>query len=211
MLDKDYFNKKFINVKKELTKVDLKIIERLEVEIQDGLYTISEYDNLKESLGIYYNIYSDNEKLKYKKSSNYNISKEEYDQLLNQFYKIDLKYEKLLEKNSRQITFKSICFKENQHIRDKFIKALKNNKIDKSKKEELLKIVMNLNTSTKRKERFIMYYGLDKNKKEIHSISEISKLQGCSYSGVRQSIIAIQSKLITSSDIDKLREILDKK
>ena len=62
------------------------------------------------------------------------------------------------------------------------------------------------------KQRFILYYGLDKRKGKIHNCSEIARLEGCSASNIRQSINQIKSKLLRLSDdnIDILRKIINK-
>lgn len=105
-----------------------------------------------------------------------------------------------------------IWIEERQVIRDNLIKALKENKLNEIQKKQLLEIVMSIDKATDlQKERFVLYYGLDGNQGKC-SISEIAKLQKCSYPGIRLSVNKIESRLIRVSDdkIEILKQIVNK-
>ena len=174
-----YLENRIIDLKRELTAEELKIIEKLEVKIENSLYNGAEYEKLKTAIGIYFSKYDKDKELKYKKPLKYGVTKEEYDKIYNKFTEIDEKYENLLEVNIPKKSFEAI---------------------------------MNIEDATPmQKERFILYYGLDKEK--IHSASKLAKLQHCTQSNIRQAINKIKSKIIRLPDekIDIIREIIEEK
>lgn len=207
-----YFDNKTINLKKAFSQTELKTINKLEVEIEDRFYTVHEYTELKRNLGIFFNINKDKE-LKYLKPLKYKVCKSDFNQLCKKIDEIDNKYEDLLRDFRGRIDFKDMWFSEKVHIRDKLINMLNEEKIDNNQNKELLKIVMDIeNVKLVTKQRFILYYGLDGNKKKIHNCCEIARLEGCSASNIRQSVNQIKSKLLRLSDekIDVLRKIVNK-
>lgn len=207
-----YLENRIIDLKRELTAEEVKIIEKLESKIENRLYNGAEYEKLKAEIGIYYSKYDKDKELKYKKPLKYGVSKEEYDKIYNKFAEIDEKYEKLLEVDIPKKSFESIWLKENQHIRDKLITFLEKKTLDDTQKHQLFELIMNIEDATPmQKERFILYYGLDKEK--IHSASKLAKLQHCTQSNIRQAINKIKSKIIRLPDekIDIIREIIEEK
>lgn len=81
----------------------------------------------------------------------------------------------------------------------------KQSKLNYKQKSKILKIIKNLSIATeKQKERFIIYYGLDDNGVRISNLTAIAKLDGCTMSAVRSSVISIKNKL---TRLDKEFEI----
>lgn len=206
-----YFDTAIIDLKKELTEIELEIIEKLEVKIEDKLYTAHKYEEVKETLGIYYSKNDKDKELKYKKPMKYGISKKEYDLITAKFTKIDNKYKELLGVDFKKRDFDYIWFKEKQYVRDKLILFLEKKTLNDIQKQNLFNIIMNMeNTTIMQKERFILYYGLDQKEEKVHSISKIAKLQSCSESNIRQTINKVKSKIprLTDEEIDIIREII---
>lgn len=199
------------NLKDELDDKDMQIIKKLECEIHNEFYTGAEYYRLKENLGIYYSFYKEEPEQKYKKPLKYGVTKEEFDYVHNTFNRIDNKYAEILDEHWRKIDFDTIWFTEKQHVRDKLISFLEEKILNDIQKQQLFDIVMNMKETTLlQKERFILYYGLDREKIKIHSCSQIAKIQNCTSSNIRQTINKIKSRFIRLSDeeIDKIREII---
>lgn len=207
-----YFDKKTINLKKVFSQTELETINKLDVKIENRFYTVHEYTDLKRNLGIFRNINKDKE-LKYLKPSKYKVRKSDFNQLCKKFDEIDNKYEELLRDFNGRIYFEDMWFAEKVHVRDKLISILNENLLNDTKRKQLLSIIMNIeDAKLVTKQRFILYYGLDKRKGKIHNCSEIARLEGCSASNIRQSINQIKSKLLRLSDdkIDILRKITNK-
>lgn len=206
-------NEETINLEKELTNIELSIIRKLEVEINKGFYTPCEYQNLKEHLGIYHIMNENDKELKYLKPSKYGVSKNEYNQLCNKFEEIDNKYANLLNSNFRRTSFENVWLRERQHIRDKLITILNKKNLNNTQKQQIYDFVMNMESATDiQKNRFILYYGLDKNNNEVHTISQIAKLHNCTPSNIRQSINHLKSGIVRLSNekIEILRQIVNK-
>ena len=62
-------------------------------------------------------------------------------------------------------------------------------------KEEILK-----EKTQKQKERFIMFYNLDKNNNEEYTLSKLAKYNNCTSSAVKFSITSVASKLANLKD-----------
>ena len=98
---KNYHEKEIIKLKEELTKKEIKILERLGIEIKDKTYTEYEYEILKLELIKYYKNYDmDKEELKKVKPLINKITRSMYNELLEKFYQIDKKNENLFNKIS---------------------------------------------------------------------------------------------------------------
>ncbi len=200
-----------INLKDELSDKDIQVINKLECEVHNEFYTGAEYYKLKENLGIYYSSYKEEPELKYKKPLKYGVTKEEFDYVHNTFNRIDNKYANILDEHWRRIDFSVIWLAEKQHVRDKLINFLEVEILNDTQRQQLFDIVINMKETTLlQKERFILYYGLDKDKAKIHSCSKIATIQNCTSSNIRQAINKIKSRFIRLSDeeIDQIREII---
>ena len=92
-----YLENRIIDLKRELTAEEVKIIEKLEVKIENSLYNGAEYEKLKTAIGVYFSKYDKDKELKYKKPLKYGVTKEEYDKIYNKFIEIDEKYEKIID------------------------------------------------------------------------------------------------------------------
>jgi len=131
--------------------------------------------------------------------------------MYNTFNRIDNKYADILEEHWRRIDFSVIWLAEKQHVRDKLINFLEVEILNDTQRQQLFDIVINMKETTLlQKERFILYYGLDKDKAKIHSCSKIATIQNCTPSNIRQAINKIKSRFIRLSDekIDQIREII---
>lgn len=211
---KRYLENRIIDLKKELTTEEIKTLEKLEIKIENKLYNGLEYEDLKDAAGIYCSKYDKNKELKYMKPLKYGVGKREYNKICKKIENMDKKYEELLEIDIRKRNFEDIWFREKQHIRDKLITFLEGQTLNNVQRKKLFEIIMNMEDATlKQKERFILYYGLGKNKEKIHNFSKIAKLENCCQSNIRQSINKIKSKIIrlSNEDIDVIRKIIKNK
>lgn len=85
-----------------------------------------------------------------------------------------------------------------------FLDNLRSNDIDKNKKILLANFIKNLEKGTeKQKRRFLMYYNLIPNCDEIFNYSDIGKIEGCSSSAIKTSVISIVSQLVHLEDSQK--------
>lgn len=86
-----YYNYKFINVKRYLNFIDIALLKKLDIEIQDKLYSNYEYDILEGKLIDYYRNEKEmtEEELKLSKPlDGTGVSRRRYNKLLNKFNKI---------------------------------------------------------------------------------------------------------------------------
>ena len=91
---KNYHEKEIINLKKELTNKEQEIIESLGIKLKNKIYTEYEYESLKINLIKYYkNDDMDKEELDNVKPLVNGINRDEYNELLKKFDKLDKKYE----------------------------------------------------------------------------------------------------------------------
>lgn len=86
-----YYNSRVIYIYIFFNKNDFKILEKLNITVEDKKYTESEYDVIKFFLNLYYSEKYDAEEEKaYMKSlSEINVSQEDYNRLFEIFEKID--------------------------------------------------------------------------------------------------------------------------
>ena len=87
--DYEYHNKPIIDIKKELTNVQLETIRKLGIEIKDKIYTEYEYECLKGNLSEY--IRDEDDEYEAKSLDEKNVSKEEFDNLIKKIDEIDSK------------------------------------------------------------------------------------------------------------------------
>lgn len=79
----DYYNKKIVNLKKELNEADKKILKQIDINVKNKKYTKYEFDKIIQQLNVYCQIY---------KESKYNILKidiQEIKQVLRKLYTIE--------------------------------------------------------------------------------------------------------------------------
>lgn len=79
----DYYNKKIVNLKKELNEADRKILKQIDINLKNKKYTKYEFDKIIQQLNVYCQIY---------KESKYNILKidiQEIKQVLRKLYTIE--------------------------------------------------------------------------------------------------------------------------
>ena len=80
---------------------------------------------------------------------------------------------------------------------DKFLLKVKNGDISKLYKNILYNLVMDMKEKTiKQKNRFVLYYNIIPNQDITYSMADLARLQGCSSSAVRYSILTIRHALI---------------
>jgi hypothetical protein len=86
-----YYNFRIIYIYDFFNKNDFKILEKLNITVEDKKYTESEYDVIKFFLNLYYSEkYDEEEEKAYMKSlSEKDVSQEDYNRLLEIFEKID--------------------------------------------------------------------------------------------------------------------------
>ncbi len=85
-----------------------------------------------------------------------------------------------------------------------FLDDIRIKDIDKNKKILLVDFVNNLKNGTeKQKRRFLMYYNLMPNSDKVLSYTDIAKMEGCSISAIKSSIISIVSYLVRIEDSQK--------
>lgn len=95
----NYHNEEIIDIKKEITKKELELLEKLEIIIKDKIYTRYEYERLKMDLLLYYKDEDmDEEELKnVKPLKEKDVSEKQYNKILNKFSKLDKKYYLLIK------------------------------------------------------------------------------------------------------------------
>lgn len=79
----DYYNKKIVNLKKELNEADRKILKQIDINLKNKKYTKYEFDKIIQQLNVYCQIY---------KEYKYNIFKidiQEIKQVLRKLYTIE--------------------------------------------------------------------------------------------------------------------------
>lgn len=205
----NYFQKRSIPVIEELTEEAIHVLEKLEIIIDEKIYTIAEYIELKKYIGIYEIDYEKTKNKKYIKPSKYGITKKEFDYISNTFNRIDQKYEKELSIVRRKIQFMDIVKKEKEHIRDKFIILLEKNVFNDVQKKKLTEFILGIDEiSDVYKERFILYYGLQTQK---YNMPEIAKLQNCTVTNIRYSINRVKTTILhlPNEKIEILRNIMN--
>lgn len=85
-----YYNSRTIYIYDFFNKNDFKVLEKLNITVEDKKYTESEYDVIKFFLNLYYSKKYDEEEKAYMKSlSEKDVSQEDYNRLLEIFEKID--------------------------------------------------------------------------------------------------------------------------
>lgn len=91
---KKYFNYSFINLKEELNTNNIKLLKKLGIEIQDKLYTEYEYDLIvdQELLAFYIDDTMKEEELRLSKPLPKNVTREDYNKILDKFEFISKKY-----------------------------------------------------------------------------------------------------------------------
>lgn len=83
-----YYNEEVVDLKEFFSQKDFDIIKKLGVEVLEKKYTESEFEKLYSNILNFYE--EDN---KNKKLEAIDVTKEEYDELLNKFEQINLKYD----------------------------------------------------------------------------------------------------------------------
>lgn len=97
----NYHNKKIINIKNELTNMEIDLLKKLNITLENKIYTEYEYECLKLDIAEYYKDDDmDKEELKYVKPLENGITRIDYNNLLKTFEKIDQKYEDKFNKIS---------------------------------------------------------------------------------------------------------------
>jgi len=86
-----YYNSRTIYIYDFFNKNDFKVLEKLNITVEDKKYTESEYDVIKFFLNLYYSKkYDEEEEKAYMKSlSEKDVSQEDYNRLFEIFEKID--------------------------------------------------------------------------------------------------------------------------
>lgn len=98
--------------------------------------------------------------------------------------------------------------KDRGSIVSSLIELIEQSKLNINQRTQIIEIIENLNIATEtQKERFLMYYGLNKNGTKSKNFTEISKLYGCTPSAIRLSVVTVKNKL---SRLNKEFEILEK-
>lgn len=90
-----YYNKKIINLAKNLNDNEIVILNKLGILIEDKVYTEYEYDMVKQKISFYFDDEEDlNGKLKLneKMLKNKNVTINEFNNILNKLDSLDLKY-----------------------------------------------------------------------------------------------------------------------
>lgn len=97
----NYHNKKIIDIKKELRSEEIELLKKLNISLEDKIYTEYEYDCLKLDIAEYYKEDDmDKEELEYVKPLKNGITRKDYNNLLKTFDKIEKKYEDKFNKIS---------------------------------------------------------------------------------------------------------------
>lgn len=85
-----------------------------------------------------------------------------------------------------------------------FLDNIRIKNIDKNQKELIIDFIKDLGNGTeKQKRRFLMYYNLMPNINNIFNYSDIAKMENCSISAIKTSVISIVSYLVRLEDSKK--------
>ena len=101
-------------------------------------------------------------------------------------------------------------FERKREIMDNLLLFAQKESLNEKQKKAFLKIVKELPKGTNlQKERFIMYFGLDKTKGK--KICEMSKIYNCTASAVRESVMSIRNLLMRmpNEKIEMLQKIME--
>ncbi len=88
----EYYNNPIIDLIKYFNQEELNILKKLEVIIEDKLYTESEFDRINSKVLKYYEHSENGEIVQTSILTNKNINKEDLDKILNKFNKVALDY-----------------------------------------------------------------------------------------------------------------------
>ena len=103
-------------------------------------------------------------------------------------------------------------FERKSEIMDNLLLFAQKESLNEKQKKAFLKIVKELPKGTNlQKERFIMYFGLDKTKGKRKKICEMSKIYNCTASAVRESVMSIRNLLMRmpNEKIEMLQKIME--
>lgn len=85
-----------------------------------------------------------------------------------------------------------------------FLDNIRIKDVDKNKKALLADFIKGLDNGTeKQKRRFLMYYNLLPNRNNILNYSYIAKMEGCSISAIKSSVISMVSYLVRLENSQK--------
>lgn len=89
-------------------------------------------------------------------------------------------------------------------VRDELLKLLRNGKLSKTQKTEILNLIEQDDDATdNERERFSLYYGLNVNEKEPLNFKQIAQLYGCSESSIRTSVYNMKRKMLKYTDLEE--------
>ena len=96
-------------------------------------------------------------------------------------------------------------------ITKELLELLKSSKLNNKQKMKMLECVENEETATKKqKERFCLFYGLNRNGKKDMNYTQIAKIYNCSSTAVKYSIISMRIRLRRNNkNIKIIEEILE--
>lgn len=99
-------------------------------------------------------------------------------------------------------------FENRSEITDKLIELINESKLNYKQKQKVYILIKNLkNTTDIQKDRFISFYGLDKNSDKGQTLGEIAEKYNCSTTAIRCSVISVKNKL---SRLNETTEIIKK-
>ena len=96
---------------------------------------------------------------------------------------------------------------------NQFMKVLKYANMENEDKRKVYEIVMKMpNKTTKQKRRFTKLYGLNIDDLQKSTLTEIAKLEGCTLTAIRDSVLGIKTSLwkIPEKDFEMLQSIYRK-
>lgn len=82
-------------------------------------------------------------------------------------------------------------------IMNELLELMKNSRLNNSQKIQIINLVEQEKTATKKqKERFMLFYGLNKNGEKDMNFTQISKIYNCNIAAIRSSVFAMKCKLL---------------
>ncbi len=102
-------------------------------------------------------------------------------------------------------------FKSRSEITDKLVELMNESKLSYDQKQKVCTVVKNLkNTTDIQKDRFISFYGLDKNSDKGQKLGEIAEKYNCSTTAIRRSVVSVKNKLSRlNENVEIIKKIID--
>ncbi len=91
---------------------------------------------------------------------------------------------------------------EEKLIRDELLELLRKGKLNNNQRAKLMDLIDEDDTATENeKERFMLYYGINKNGRKPMKFKQIAQIYGCSDAAIRNSVYSMKRKFLKYTDL----------